>query len=179
MAERLPPPESPTIIARRSHRARTRKPRLARRGKEPVEVNRKKLLVVGDRVLVAPERGEDRTRVGLYLPAAAIEKMAVQGGRIIEVGPGTPVPNPSDLNEEPWKLYDREKRVHYLPMEGRVGDFALFLRNAAVEIEFEGKKYLIVPHAAILLLVREEEAAGAEQDALEEEPEFRPDDFSL
>src|SRR5690606_40887413 len=135
--------------------------------------------LVGDRVLVAPERGEDRTRVGLYLPAAAIEKMAVQGGRIIEVGPGTPVPNPSDLNEEPWKLYDREKRVHYLPMEGRVGDFALFLRNAAVAIEFEGKKYLIVPHAAILLLVREEEAAGAEQDALEEEPEFRPDDFSL
>jgi len=31
------------------------------------------------------------------------------------------------------------------------------LRNAAVEIEFEGSPYLIVPHAAILLLVRGED----------------------
>lgn len=143
-----------------------------------MEVHRKKLVVVGDRVLVSPERGEDRTRVGLYLPAAAVEKMAVQGGRIIEVGPGTPVANPSDLSEEPWKIHEREGRAHYLPMEARVGDFALFLRNAAVEIEFESKKYLIVPHAAILLLVREEAPDEASGGALDE-PEFRPDDFSL
>jgi chaperonin GroES len=146
-----------------------------------VEVNRKKLLVVGDRVLISPERGEDRTRVGLYLPAAAIEKMAVQGGRIIEVGPGTPVPNPNDMSEEPWKLFDRDSRVNYVPMEARIGDFALFLRNAAVEIEFEGKKYLIVPHAAILLLVREtpDTVASSREARESSEPEFREDDFKI
>jgi len=28
----------------------------------------KRLIVVGDRVLIAPEEGEERTNVGLYLP---------------------------------------------------------------------------------------------------------------
>ncbi|HZN57934.1 MAG TPA: co-chaperone GroES family protein [Planctomycetota bacterium] len=119
-----------------------------------MKVRGRKLLVVGDRVLVTPEKGEERTRVGLFLPAAAVEKMAVQGGRIVEVGPGTPIPAPSDMSDEPWK--PREPKPQYVPMEARVGDFALFLRSAAVEIEFEREKYLIVPLAAILLLVRED-----------------------
>lgn len=120
-------------------------------------INGKKLVVVGDRVLVSPESGAAKTRLGLYLPAAAVEKLAVQGGNVVEVGPGTPIANPTDINEEPWKAPESQSKVHYIPMEAKVGDYALFLRNAAVEIEFEGTKYLIVPHAAILLLVREEE----------------------
>lgn len=140
-----------------------------------MEANRKKLLVVGDRVLVTPERGEERTRVGLYLPATAVEKMAVQGGRIIDVGPGTPIPNPTDFPDEPWKLHERDASHQYVPMQAEAGDFALFLRNAAVEIEFEGVKYLIVPHAAILLLVRERESA----DHDEPEGGFRPEDFRI
>ena len=138
-----------------------------------MDVNRKKLFVVGDRVLVTPEKGEDRTRVGLLLPATAVEKMAVQGGRIREIGPGTPVASPNDFSDEPWKLHEQDAKARYVPMEAQVGDFALFLRNAAVEIEFEGETYLIVPHAAILLLVREE---GEEPEA---DPEFRPEDFDV
>ena len=118
-----------------------------------MDVNRKKLLVVGDRVLITPEQGEDRTRVGLYLPPAAVEKMAVQGGRVVDVGPGTPVPSPGDVADEPWK--GSESKPNFMPMEAGIGDFALFLRNASVEIEFEQEKYLIVPHGAILLIVRE------------------------
>src|SRR5512133_743069 len=45
--------------------------------------NRKQLIVVGDRVLIAPEEGEDRSRVGLYLPASAIDAQAVQTGTIV------------------------------------------------------------------------------------------------
>lgn len=134
------------------------------------DASRKRLLVVGDRVLVTPEKGEERTRVGLYLPAAAVEKMAVKGGRIVEVGPGTPVPNPNDYDEEPWKLDDRSLRAKYVPLEAQVGDYALFLRNASVEIEFEGEQFLIVPHGAILILVRDEE---------ESPDEFRPEDFKI
>ena len=32
---------------------------------------RKKLIVVGDRLLVRPEVGEEKTNTGLYLPASA------------------------------------------------------------------------------------------------------------
>ena len=138
-----------------------------------MEASGKKLLVVGDRVLVTPEKGEGRTRVGLYLPSTAVEKMAVQGGTIVEVGPGTPVPNPADLSDEPWKLHEKESKTRYVPMEATVGDYALFLRNAAVEIEFEGTKYLIVPHAAILLLVRQNE------DGDKETGEFHAEDFKI
>ena len=120
-----------------------------------MEAKGKKLVVVGDRVLVTPQEGEDRTRVGLLLPQSAVDKMEVQSGRIVEVGPGTPVQSPSEFGEEPWKLL--ESKTTYVSMEEEVGDLALFLRNEAVEIEFEGTPYLIVPHAAILLLVRGDE----------------------
>ncbi len=41
-------------------------------------------------------------------------------------------------------------------MQAEVGDYALFLKKAAVEIKFEGERYLIVPHNSILVLIREE-----------------------
>lgn len=113
----------------------------------------KKLIVVGDRVLVVPEEGEERTRVGLYLPQTAVDALAVQGGQIVATGPGNPVPEPTALDDEPWKIGNREG-VRYVPMQARVGDYGLFFRKAAVEITFEGKKYLVVPQAAILVLVR-------------------------
>ena len=112
----------------------------------------KRLIVVGDRVLIAPAEGEERTNVGLYLPATALEGRQVQGGRIIATGPGTPMGEPATLDDEPWKI--RSAEVKYLPVQARVGDYALFFRKAAVEITFEDKNYLVVPQAAILVLVR-------------------------
>ena len=41
-------------------------------------------------------------------------------------------------------------------MQARVGDHATFFRKAAVEITFEEKRYLVVPQAAILVLVRDD-----------------------
>jgi chaperonin GroES len=116
---------------------------------------KKRLIVVGDRVLVEPEQGEERSRVGLYLPASAVDNQAVQAGTVVARGPGTPVSAPTELDEEPWKIGSGEAR--YLPVQARVGDYAIFFRRAAVEITFEGKKYLVVPQAAILVLVRDEE----------------------
>jgi co-chaperonin GroES (HSP10) len=123
--------------------------------------DRKQLLVVGDRVLIAPEEGENRTRVGLYLPPTAVDSQAVQGGTVVAAGPGTPISAPTELSEEPWKIGGGEAR--YLPVQAQVGDYALFFRRAAVEITFEGKTYLVVPQAAILVLIREpfpEDGAG-------------------
>lgn len=129
----------------------------------------KNLIVVGDRVLITPEEGEERTGVGLYLPPTAVDRQAVQGGRIIATGPGTPLSEPADLDDEPWKITGDDTR--YVPMQARVGDFALFFRKAAVEISYEGDKYLVVPQAAILVLVRDADAR-AELDELDELNEF-------
>jgi chaperonin GroES len=117
--------------------------------------SRKRLIVVGDRVLISPEEGEDRTKVGLYLPATAVDKQAVQGGKVVATGPGTAVSAPTELDEEPWKIGATEPR--YMPLQARIGDYAIFFRRAAVEITFEGTRYLVVPQAAILTLVREED----------------------
>lgn len=115
---------------------------------------KKRLIVVGDRVLILPEEGEGRTNVGLYLPASAVDSQAVQAGTVVATGPGTPIGAPTELNEEPWKIEGGEAK--YLPVQARVGDYAIFFRRAAVEITFEDKKYLVVPQAAILTLVRED-----------------------
>jgi len=112
----------------------------------------KELIVVGDRVLIALEAGEERSKVGLYLPPTAVDNQAVQGGRIVATGPGLPMPDPAETSEEPWRTAARETR--FLPMQARVGDYALFFRRAAVEISFEKENYLVVPQTAILALVR-------------------------
>jgi len=119
-----------------------------------VDLIPKELLVVGDRVLITPEDGEEqRTRVGLYLPATAIESQAVQTGLIVATGPGDPLPDPSAFDDEPWRV--EEKTPRHRPLQARVGDHAIFFRKAAVEITFEEKRFLVVPQAAILVLVRD------------------------
>jgi len=124
----------------------------------------KRLVVVGDRVLITPEAGEERTTVGLYLPATAVESRQVQGGRIVATGPGTPMTEPASMDDEPWKI--RGPDVKYLPMQADVGDYSLFFRKAAVELTFEGKTYLVVPQAAILVLVKEEDSRAAGEPPL-------------
>lgn len=129
---------------------------------------KKRLIVVGDRLLVQPEVGEDRTKVGLYLPATAVDNQAVQGGTVLATGPGTAVSAPTELDEEPWKIGAAEAR--YMPLQARIGDYAIFFRRAAVEITFEGNRYLVVPQAAVLTLVR---------DAEDDDEDLLPSDLNL
>ena len=53
-------------------------------------------------------------------------------------------------------------------MQAEKGDYALFLKKMAVEIKFEGEKYLIVPHSSILVLIRDEENVLGEIERLED-----------
>jgi len=115
---------------------------------------KKNLIVVGDRVLVDPDEGADRTSSGLYLPATVREKEKVISGFVVKTGPGYAVHDPN-VSEEPWAT-GKKKAIQYIPLQVTEGDYAIFLKDAAVEIEFEGKKYLIVPHSSILALVRVE-----------------------
>ena len=124
----------------------------------------KQLIVVGDRVLIAVEDGEERSKVGLYLPPSALDSQMVQGGKIVATGPGTPMPSVADYPDEPWRAAaGGSGDAKYVPMQARVGDYALFFRKASVEITFEHEKYLVVPQSAILALVRED--AVRDEDA--------------
>ncbi len=114
----------------------------------------KKIIVVGDRVLVQPDDGTDKTAVGLYLPQTVLDKDAVQGGTIVETGPGVSLPDPMNIDDEPWKSPD--KAPHHIPMQAQAGDYAIFLRKAAVEIKVDDKPFLVVPQSAILALLRDE-----------------------
>ena len=48
----------------------------------------KKLIIIGDRLLIKPRRPDERTSSGLYLPPGVQEKEKVQQGYVIKTGPG-------------------------------------------------------------------------------------------
>jgi chaperonin GroES len=120
----------------------------------------KQLLVVGDRVLIRAEKPENKTKVGLFLPPGVLEKEDVRGGNIVAIGPGQPLPPPSE-EHEPWK--EGYKSPRFMPMQVQMGDYALFFRKAAIEITFEDENYLVVPYGAILVLVRGESTVDQKQ----------------
>ncbi len=119
-----------------------------------VENKLKKLIVVGDRVLIRPTKQSDKTSSGLDLPPGVQEKEKIQSGYVIKVGPGYPLPLPVD-EDDMWK--GKEEQVKYLPLQAQEGDLAIFLQKGAIEVIYEDEKYFIVPQASILMLEREEE----------------------
>jgi co-chaperonin GroES (HSP10) len=118
------------------------------------------LIVVGDRVLIKPREGEQRTGSGLVLPASVAEQENVRGGTVMRTGPGYLTANPDYAENEPWR--EGNVPVRYLPLQAQAGDFAFFLREKAIELRYNDDEYLIVPHAAILALVREHTEAPSD-----------------
>ena len=114
----------------------------------------KQILVVGDRLLIQPDKGDKTSPAGLYLPPSVVEKQEVKGGIVVEVGPGIPLGSPNDSIDEPWK--ENKSDVKYIPTQAEIGDYALYLGKASIEIEIEKKEYLIVPQSAILILIRDD-----------------------
>lgn len=113
----------------------------------------KKLIVIGDRILIRPAKPSERTETGLYLPPGVQEREKVQQGYVIKTGPGYAIPLP--IEEESWK--SNEEQVKYVPLQAKEGDLAIFLLSGATEVLYENEKYYIVPQSAILMLEREEE----------------------
>ena len=112
-----------------------------------------KLIVVGDRVLIKPKSQANQSKGGLFLPPGYKEKEEIQSGYVVKVGPGYPIPMPSDGFDEPWKK--KEEQVNYIPLQAEIGDLAIFLKKGAVEVHFQNEKYFIVPQHSILLLERD------------------------
>ena len=99
-----------------------------------------KFIMIGDKVLIKPKNPQSQTKSGLYLPPT-VQQEKIQSGYIIKVGPGFPLPSQKDEHEV-WEAHE--------------GDLAVYLQNAAYEIKFNDEKFLIVPHSAILMLLRDE-----------------------
>jgi co-chaperonin GroES (HSP10) len=117
--------------------------------------NLENLKVIGDRVLIYPDSGQERTASGLYLPPTVTEKENVQSGYIVAVGPGTPIPN-TDSEDDVWQK-NEQGGVKYMPLEVQVGDYALYLKKYAVEIKFQDEQYIIVPMSGILVVERDDD----------------------
>jgi|TARA_B110000438_G_scaffold23545_1_gene21595 co-chaperonin GroES (HSP10) len=115
----------------------------------------KQILVVGDRVLIRPDKGGKKSKAGLYLPPSVIEKQEVLSGIVVEVGPGIPLGNPEENIDEPWSVNDGSS-IKYIPTQAEVGDMVLFVNKASIEVKIENEDYLIMPQSAILILIRDD-----------------------
>lgn len=115
--------------------------------------SRTNIILVGDRVLIAPNKDSEKSAHGLYLPPGVKEKDKVQSGYVVRVGPGHAIPNPQFIDQESWSTSPKDP-VKYLPLQAEEGDYAIFIRDAAIEVEYENEKYLIVSHSSILMLLR-------------------------
>lgn len=110
-----------------------------------------KFIMIGDKVLIKPKNPQSQTKSGLYLPPSVQENERIQSGYVVKAGPGFPLPGSDD--DEPWKKNDE---IRYLPLQAKEGDLAIFQQNSTYEITFNDEIYLIVPHSAILMLIRDE-----------------------
>ena len=89
-----------------------------------------KIKPIFDRVVLLPKAPEEETASGIFLPTVAQEKS--QEAEVVAVGDGTT-----------FEGKDVGMRV-------AVGDRVIFSKYAGSEVEFEGKKYVIVRQADIL-----------------------------
>jgi len=126
-----------------------------------MQVGNKQILLIGDRLLIKPDNPEERTRVGLYLPQSVTEKEPVQGGRVVETGPGVAIPHFTVTGEGTERRLDVP--VRFMPVQAEVGDYALFLRREAVEIRYQDQIFMVVPQSGVMLLIRGEDDANWRQ----------------
>ena len=95
---------------------------------------------LGDRVVVKPMEGEERTKGGIILPDTAKEKP--QEGKVLAVGPG--------------RLTEDGKRM---PMDVKVGDVVLYVKYGGTEIKVGAEDYLILRESDVLAKVVGDRAA--------------------
>ena len=79
---------------------------------------------LGDRVLVKPDKAEQKTSAGLYISSGAQEKP--QRGTVIAVGAG--------------KLDDKGERI---PIDVKVGDAVIYGKYGGNEVKVDGEDYLL------------------------------------
>ncbi|NQT66227.1 MAG: co-chaperone GroES [Actinobacteria bacterium] len=90
---------------------------------------------LGDRLLVKPKPGEEKTKSGIVLPDSAKEKP--QEGKIIAVGDGA-----------------RNEKGDKIPMEVKAGDVVLYSKYSGTEVKIDGEEHLIIKESDVLAIVK-------------------------
>ena len=88
---------------------------------------------LGDRVVVKPNEGEEKTPSGIVLPDTAKEKP--QEGEIVAVGSG--------------RIEDGKK----VPLEVKVGDKVIYSKYGGTEVKVKGEDYLILSERDVLAVI--------------------------
>lgn len=91
---------------------------------------------LGDRVLVKPDKAEEKTAGGLYISSGAQEKP--QRGTVVAVGAG--------------KLDDDGDRI---PMDVKVGDVVIYGKYGGNEVKVDGEDCLLMRDSDIYAVVEE------------------------
>jgi len=84
----------------------------------------KKLIVVGDRVLIKPKKISNKTKAGLFLPPGYQEKEEIQTGFVVKIGPGYPIPLPSDEFNETWKKNEEKISISRFRLRKEIWQFS-------------------------------------------------------
>ena len=85
---------------------------------------------LGDRVIVKPAEGEEKTASGIVIPDTAKEKP--KEGKVLAVGPGR---------------YEEGKLI---PLEVKPGDMVIYSKYGGTEVKVGGKDLLILSERDIL-----------------------------
>lgn len=93
----------------------------------------KKLVPIGDRLVVKPEPEEQKTKSGIVLPDSAKEKPSE--GTVIAVGPG--------------RTLDSGQRV---PLEVKIGDKIIYAKYGGTEVKVDEEEYIILNERDILAI---------------------------
>jgi chaperonin GroES len=93
-----------------------------------------KVKPLGDRVVIEPSQGQEKTKGGIVLPDTAKEKP--QEGKIVAVGTG--------------KKTEDGKNI---PLSVKVGDLVLYGKYSGTEITIDSEEYLIVKEEDILAII--------------------------
>ena len=111
-----------------------------------------KFLMIGDKVLIKPKNPQSQTKTGLYLPPSVQQGEKIQAGYIIKTGPGYPLPSQSEEHE----VWEKKKGEEEEPEPTQFLPVSPHVPSAMDVYDYNDEKFLIVPHSAILMLVRDE-----------------------
>ncbi len=95
-----------------------------------------KIQPLRDKILVRPEKEEQETKSGIFIPDTA-NKERPQRGEILAVGPG--------------RLDDDGKTIK---MAVKVGDLILFSKYTPTEIKVDGEELLILSEGDVLGILK-------------------------
>ena len=59
-----------------------------------MRLGKRKIIVIGDRILIKPDENSEKTPAGLYLPPTIQDKEDVWAGIVTDVGPGMTISDP-------------------------------------------------------------------------------------